>query len=116
VNSHSEDGGPKFGLQPIGGALAAALRRLGLAERFQERELLDSWSDAVGRDIAAHVRAVDIEDGILVLSADHGAWRQEVNMLAAQILEKLAVKHGAGTITGLRWCDRPGVRRWKRGS
>ncbi len=99
------------GLRPIDGIVRSALRTLGLEDRFRERELLGSWAEIVGTDIAAHVQALDIEDGVLVLAADHGAWRQEVNMLAAQILTKLNARHGSGSVRELRWSNRPGVGR-----
>ncbi len=99
------------GLRPIAETVLGALRRLGLEERFRERELLGSWNEVAGPDIAAHVRAVDIEDGVLVLAADHGAWRQEVNMLSAQILAKFEDLHGPGTIRALRWKNRPAANR-----
>ncbi len=114
VSSRFNDKQNKLGLRPIGGAIEAALRELGLDERFQERELLGAWAPAVGPDIAAHVQAVDVEDGVLILVADHGAWRQEVNMLAPKILEKINEEHGPDTISALRWSNRPGVSRRKK--
>ncbi len=102
------------GLRPIAGVVRSALRTLGLEDRFRERELLGSWTEVVGTDIAAHVQALDIEDGVLVLKADHGAWRQEVNMLATQILAKLNERHGSGSVRELRWSNRPGIRRRRR--
>ncbi len=114
MNSRFDDNRAKPGLRPIRGSIEAALRKFGLAERFQERELLGAWAQAVGPDIAAHVHALDIENGVLILTADHGAWRQEVNMLATQILEKLNEKHGPDAIKELRWSERPKISRQKR--
>ena len=66
------------GLQPIASILERALREAGVGERLAGRAPLLHWREIVGPEIAAHVRAVDLVDGVLMLEADHGAWRQEL--------------------------------------
>jgi predicted nucleic acid-binding Zn ribbon protein len=91
------------GLQPIASILDRALREAGVGERLAGRAPLLHWREIVGLEIAAHVRAVDLVDGVLVLEADHGAWRQELSMLAPEILEKFNARFGAGTVSQLQW-------------
>jgi len=103
----------KDGPQPISRILEGALRQFGLHERLAERTALAKWSEIVGEDVAAHSRAVDLVDGILVLEADHGAWRQELTLLMPMIVTKFNEMCGAGTVTEIQWRDRP-VRGRKR--
>jgi len=56
----------KSGPQPVSRIIADALRRYGLDERMEERTALMRWREIVGDDIAAHSRAVDLCDGVLV--------------------------------------------------
>jgi len=97
----------KSGPQPVSGIIADALRRYGLDERMEERAALLRWKEIVGEDIAAHSRAVDLVDKVLVLEADHGAWRQELTMLVPMIIEKFNALFGEGTVTDVQWRDRP---------
>jgi predicted nucleic acid-binding Zn ribbon protein len=97
----------KTGPQPISRILEGALRQYGLHERFTERSVLQRWPEVVGDDIAAHSRAVDLADGVLVLEADHGAWRQELTLLMPEIITKFNELCGAGTVTEIQWRDRP---------
>ncbi len=97
----------KEGPQPVSSILEWALRRYGLQERLKERSLLSRWHEIVGEDIATHSRAVDLQDGVLVLEADHGVWRHELTLLMPMILNKFNDLCGAGTVTEIQWRDRP---------
>lgn len=99
--------------QPLSKILADVLRQCGLDNRLEERSPILHWAEVVGEDIAAHSRAVDLIDGVLVLEADHGAWRQEVTMLIPMIKDKFNARFGEGTVTDIQWRDRP-VRGRKR--
>jgi predicted nucleic acid-binding Zn ribbon protein len=101
------------GLLPVSRLIEGALRQYGLHERLADRKALLRWQEIVGEEIAAHSRAVDLVDGILILEADHGAWRQELTMLVPMIIEKFNAMFGEGTVTEVQWRERP-VRGRKR--
>ena len=96
------------GLQPVSRILEAALRESGVNDRLAGRAPLLHWSEIVGAEIAAHVHAIDLADGVLVLDADHGAWRQELTMLAPEIVGKFNARFGEGTVSQLQF--RQGAR------
>ncbi len=98
---------------PVSRLIEGALRQFGLHDRLEERAALLRWREIVGDEIAEHSRAVDVVDGILVLEADHGAWRQELTMLVPMIIQKFNAMFGEGTVTDIQWRDRP-VRGRKR--
>ena len=93
---------------PVSRILQGVLRECGLDGRLNEREPLLAWREIVGSEIADHSRAVDLDDGILVLDADHGAWRQELNLLIPEIMNKFNARFGPGTVTEIRWRGGPG--------
>ncbi|PID79439.1 hypothetical protein CSB20_10290 [bacterium DOLZORAL124_64_63] len=107
MNRRGESTGP----QPVSSILGDVLKNCGLQERFDERSPLLSWPEIVGAKIAEHSRAVDITDGVLILEADHGVWRQEVSLLVPMIIQKFNALHGVGTVTEIRWRNRPGQSR-----
>ena len=98
---------------PISSLIEGALRQCGLHDRMEERAALLRWREIVGDKIASQSRAVDLVDGVLILEADHGAWRQELTMLVPMIIKKFNAMFGEGTVTEIQWRDRP-VRGRKR--
>jgi predicted nucleic acid-binding Zn ribbon protein len=105
----------KSGPQPLSRILPEVLRECGLDDRLEERSPILHWRRIVGEDIAAHSQAVDLHDGVLVLEADHGAWRQEVTMLIPMIKDKFNALFGEGTVTDIQWRDRPARGRKRSG-
>jgi predicted nucleic acid-binding Zn ribbon protein len=89
--------------EPVGRVLAGLLEQLGLKQRLAERSLLEAWPQVVGEKIARHSRAVDLAGGVLVLQADHGAWKQELTLLLPQIIALYNERFGAGTVREVRW-------------
>ena len=83
--------------------LDGVLDECGLSERLAERSLLEIWPEIVGERLARHVRAVDLREGVLLLAADHGAWRQEATLLLPRIREQCNARFGEGTVTEIRW-------------
>jgi predicted nucleic acid-binding Zn ribbon protein len=83
--------------------LDGVLSECGLADRLAERGLLEEWPRIVGERVARHVRAIDLREGVLLLAADHGAWRQEVTLLLPRIREQCNERFGEGTVKEFRW-------------
>ncbi len=107
MNARGDNTGP----QPISGILKAVLRQCGLSDRVEERTPLAAWPEIVGKEIAQHSKAVDIKEGVLILEADHGAWRQELTLLIPMIINKFNALYGEGTVTEIKWRYQPGQGR-----
>jgi predicted nucleic acid-binding Zn ribbon protein len=90
----------------VGDILESVLRSTGLSRRAEERSLLEDWAEIVGERVAAHSRAVDLEDGVLYVDADHAAWRQELTLLFPAIVERYAERHGRDAVREIRWRHR----------
>lgn len=48
------------------------------------------WEDAVGADVAAHVRPVRLDERVLTVEADEPAWATQVKFLSGTIASRLA--------------------------
>ncbi len=99
--------------ETIGSILESVLERTGLNRRAGERTLLEAWPAVAGERIAAHVRAVDLEDGVLVLEADHAAWKQELTLLFPELLKTFRERFGLDAVREIRWLHQ---RRGRGGS
>lgn len=91
---------------PVESILETVLESTGLNRRASEREVLEAWPKIAGPRIAEHVRAVDVDEGTLLLAADHPAWRQELGMLFPELLKKFAAAHGSDVVQAIDWVDR----------
>ncbi len=89
--------------------LDGVLSDCGLSDRLAERSLLDVWPEIVGERLAGHVRAVDLREGVLLLAAEHGAWRQETTLLLPKIRQQCNERFGEGAVTEIKW-----ARAWSR--
>ena len=76
----------------VSNLLPAILKKIGLARRLEEREILAMWEGVVGEEIAARTQAVKYARGILYIQVTHGAWMQELHFMEQEILQKLAEK------------------------
>ncbi|MCP4290601.1 MAG: DUF721 domain-containing protein [bacterium] len=103
--------GEKSGPRPVSQILGEVLKQCGLSERLSERTPLMAWAEVVGEEIAQHSQAVDIRDGVLIIEADHGAWRQELTLLIPMIINKFNALFGEGTVTEIQWRNQPGQGR-----
>ena len=59
-------------------------------DRIQIGGVFGRWDDAVGPTVAAHVRPVRLDQGVLTVEADESAWATQVKFLSGTIITRLA--------------------------
>ena len=79
---------------PLTSSLDAMMRSLRGADRIQVGGVFGKWDDAVGPSVAAHVRPVKLDGGVLLVEADEPAWATQVKFLADTIVERLRAVAG----------------------
>jgi predicted nucleic acid-binding Zn ribbon protein len=81
---------------PLSDALDGVLRSLrGGAGRAEVRGVFGQWDEAVGEAIAAHVRPVRLEHGVLLVEVDDPSWATQVRILLDEVRSRLQ------TVTGV---------------
>lgn len=75
---------------PISTSLDAVMKSLRGTDRIQIGGVFGRWEDAVGPTVAAHVRPVRLDEGVLTVEADEPAWATQVKFLAGTITARLA--------------------------
>jgi hypothetical protein len=76
---------------PISRSLDSIMKSLRGTDRIQIGGVFGRWDDAVGPAVAAHVRPVRLDQGVLTVEADEPAWATQVKFLGSDIIERLAV-------------------------
>jgi predicted nucleic acid-binding Zn ribbon protein len=75
---------------PITASLDGIMKSLRGTDRIQIGGVFGKWPDAVGPNVAAHVRPVRLDEGVLIVEADDPAWATQVKFLSGTITERLA--------------------------
>jgi len=84
--------------------LAGYLKTAGLAERVAQAGVVAAWPVLVGPQIAQAAAAESVTpDGVLFVRVRSAAWRQELSLMAHDILAKLNAGRKTGRIERIRW-------------
>jgi len=75
---------------PITASLDGIMKSLRGTDRVQIGGVFGKWPDAVGANVAAHVRPVRLDQGVLTVEADDPAWATQVKFLSGTITKRLA--------------------------
>jgi len=78
-------------------------QKLGLEQPFLENMALYYWKEAVGETIAQHTEPIRVENGIVFVKVDNDVWRQELQFLKKEIIDKLNETVGKQTIQEIKF-------------
>lgn len=91
------------GAVPVKEALRRLTASLGIARKLGEYEVITSWEELVGEQIARVTKPERIERGILVVSVDSAPWRTELSMRRLEIVEHINHAVGRRVIKEIRF-------------
>jgi predicted nucleic acid-binding Zn ribbon protein len=84
--------------QPLGAAINHLLDAEGWGLAAATGSVFGRWAQIVGADLAAHTTPESLSDGELTVTADSTAWATQVRLLAAQLVRRLNMELGDGTV------------------
>jgi predicted nucleic acid-binding Zn ribbon protein len=84
--------------QSLGAAINGLLAAEGWELAAATGSVFGRWTQIVGADLAGHTRPETLTDGELTISADSTAWATQVRLLAAQLVRRLNLELGDGTV------------------
>ena len=79
---------------PLTSSLDAMMRSLRGTDRLQVSGVFGKWDEAVGPSVAAHLRPVKLDRGVLLVEADEPAWATQAKFLADTIVDRLRAVAG----------------------
>lgn len=80
-----DDGDPRH----VSASLDRLARSIGAPAASTLEAVFSRWEEAVGPSVACHVRPHSLEEGTLVVTADHPGWATEVRLLEERLLQRL---------------------------
>lgn len=75
--------------EKIGDLVQSFLSKKGYLSSCKENEVINSWNEIVGEDIAVISSCIKVENGTLFVEVSSSAWRQELSFLKREILNKI---------------------------
>ncbi|WP_166346200.1 DUF721 domain-containing protein [Phytoactinopolyspora limicola] len=100
--------------QLLGAAVEKLASEHGWEEDLAVHGVMARWDSLVGSDVAAHVTPERYEDTVLTVRADSTAWATQVRLLAGELVRKINVVVGHGTLTRVEVLG-PQGRSWSKG-
>ena len=76
-------------MRPLGTAISELVRNLGIDRRIREYDAVAEWGRVVGEQVARVTEARSIKQGVLVVRVGNGPWRNELQLLKADIIRKV---------------------------
>lgn len=83
----------------VGDVLDGLVATKGWSEDLSVSAVLARWTEVVGDQVAEHCLPERFEGGVLTVRADSTAWAQQVKLLSAALLGRLASEVGDGVVT-----------------
>lgn len=101
-------------VQRLDEAMKAVVADLGWQDATTAARAVAEWPTIVGPEIAAHVNAVRMEQGTLVVQAESTAWANQMRLLLGQVQQRLDEALGEGIVQEIS-VQGPAAPSWVRG-
>ena len=83
--------------------MSALVNDLGIGPALAQYDVITSWPDVVGEQVARVTVAQRIDNGVLFIGVSSAAWRAELSMKRLAIIDKLNAKAGAYVVKDIRF-------------
>ena len=81
----------------------AAMKGMGLEQRFNEEQVFEAWSTLVNPFIAEHAKPISLERKILFIQVLHSTIHYELERMKGSILAKMQKEFGSENIRDVKF-------------
>jgi predicted nucleic acid-binding Zn ribbon protein len=92
---------------PLGDALAAVGKELGMPEPKVVSRVETVWAEVVGPTLASHSEVRSLRDGVCSVTVDSASWATQLRYLHDDLVRRLCEVLGTGSVTTIRTAVRP---------
>jgi predicted nucleic acid-binding Zn ribbon protein len=92
----------------VGAALDRVLAGLGAPAGSTVAGLSSRWEEIVGASLAAHVRPLQVRDGVLLVAVDDPVWAAELRWMGDELAGRVRDALGDASIARIEVRVRPG--------
>ena len=87
----------------VGAAIQELAKHLGMEKNLEEYQVITSWQDIVGEQIAKVTQAQRMENGVLFIGVSTAPWRAELSMKRMEIMQKINSLLGKSVVKEIRF-------------
>jgi len=87
----------------LGVALRDMVRRMGLSKPFAEYDVLTSWEECVGEQVAKVSTPERILNGVLFVHVSSAPWRAELSLRRGEIIQKINARAGTTVVRDIQF-------------
>jgi predicted nucleic acid-binding Zn ribbon protein len=84
-------------------ALHDLIRKNGIEEPIDRSRTLSVWQEIVGKKAGENTEATGIENGILTIKSSNAVWRQELQLIKTDLINKLNGETGKTTVKDIKF-------------
>ena len=99
---------------PLNAAIGGLVADAGWDLAVATASVFGRWAQIVGHDLAEHTKPERLADGELFVAAESSAWAEALRLIARELVRKLNVELGDGTVRRVH-VRGPGATRWGSG-
>ena len=100
--------------KPLGAAIDQLTSQLGWTGPLSQHELLATWPEIAGDEIARHSDPIAIEGGVLQVRCESTAWATQLRMMRAELLAAILERYPGAGVETIRF-QGPDAPTWKKG-
>ena len=89
--------------RPMGAAIRDLAKHLGLEKNLEDYQVVTSWAEIVGEQIAKVTQAQRMENGVLFVGVSTAPWRAELSMKRMEIMQKINALFGKNVVKEIRF-------------
>ena len=98
----------------LGEVIASLAAERGWEADISSSTLLAQWGEIAGADLATHVKAESLRDGVLTLRAETTAWATQTRLLSTELLKKVHTHPEGKSVTAIKVLG-PTPPSWRKG-
>ncbi|MBP1647076.1 MAG: hypothetical protein H6Q30_521 [Bacteroidetes bacterium] len=87
----------------MGAAIRDLAKHLGLEKNLEDYQVVTSWAEIVGEQIAKVTQAQRMENGVLFVGVATAPWRAELSMKRMEIMQKINALFGKNVVKEIRF-------------
>ena len=87
----------------MGAAIRDLAKHLGLEKNLEDYQVVTSWAEIVGEQIAKVTQAQRMENGVLFVGVSTAPWRAELSMKRMEIMQKINALFGRNVVKEIRF-------------
>ncbi len=88
----------KASTSTVGEAISELLKSYRLQERFDEKKLIHSWTELMGRTIGSRTGKIYIKNKVLFIEINSAPLKNELNMSKTKVMDVLSNEFGKAVI------------------